>query len=155
MTTRSLTREAAPSLWVVRDRLTFHGPIEGSDLSLVEVEIPPGSGTPPHTHASPETFHVLSGEVTFTVFDGPAPRQVTGTPGATVAIASRVPHNYANASGRPATMLVMLDDSMVACFQDLGRREAPPMGPPSEAEIGAVMDACRRHGIEVMAGAPA
>jgi quercetin dioxygenase-like cupin family protein len=155
MTATVQTRDTAPKLWVVRDRLRYFGKISGSDLNLVEVEIPPGSGTPPHSHASPETFHVLSGEITFTLFDGPAPRQVKAGPGTVVAISSRVPHNYANASDAPAAMTVALDDSMIRFFEDLGRQEAPPSGPPTENEIAEVLAACRRHRIDVMAGAPA
>lgn len=152
MTTRSITRESAPTLWVLRDRLRFYGQLAGANLNLIEVEVPPGSGTPPHVHASPETFHVQSGEIVFTLFDGPAPRQVRGVAGTVLAIDPRMPHNYANVSDAPASMLVMLEDSMVRFFEDLGRAEPPPAGPPSDGEIAAVMDACRRHGIEVLGG---
>jgi len=36
-------------------------------------------------------------------------------------------------------------------FQEVGSRAAPPPGPPSADDIGRIMAACRRHGIEVMA----
>jgi hypothetical protein len=68
-----------------------------------------------------------------------------------VTIGSHEPHNYVNASGAPAEMLVVLEQSMKAFFQDLGRAHEPQMGPPSEAEIGEVMSACQRHGIDVLA----
>lgn len=154
MTSRILDHDAAPALWVLRDRLRFFGRVPGADLNLIEVEVPPGSGTPPHSHASPETFRVLSGEMTFTLFDGAAPREIRARPGTVVTIESRVPHNYANAGDGPAAMLVLLDDSMIDFFQDLGHADAPPPGPPSDAEIGEVMSACARHGIEIMGGPP-
>jgi hypothetical protein len=38
---------------------------------------------------------------------------------------------------------------MKAFFEDLGRTEAPEQGPPTTAEIGEVMGACERHGINM------
>ena len=54
--------------WVVADRIRFLGGPAGANLELVEVEIPPGSGTPPHSHASPELFYILDGEITIRHF---------------------------------------------------------------------------------------
>ncbi len=155
MTATILTPDTAPSLYVVRDRVRFFGPVEGTDLKLVEVEIPPGSGSPPHRHASPETFRVLEGEVTFGLF-GPdrPPEQVVTGPGAVVRLEAWAGHNYANLGATPARMLVVLDDSMIGFFEDLGTATAPQAGPPTEAEVGTIMAACQRHGIEVLAGRP-
>lgn len=145
--------EAAYTLWVVRDRIRFLGEVPGTDLALVEVDVPPGSGTPPHTHASPEVFRVLSGEVTFGLFASTPPREVAAGPGTVVTVPSGAPHNYRNAGSQPATFLVVVDRTMVAFFRDLGRHEPPPGSPPTAAEIAAVMAACTRHGINVL-GAP-
>lgn len=150
-----ITEADADSLWVVRDRIRFLGELAGTALSLVEVEVPPGSGTPPHTHDSPELFRVLSGTVTFGRFDDGPPSFVEAGPGSVVNVPPRVPHNYQNAGSSAALMLVALDRSMVAFFRDLGRSDAPPTGAPSGEEIAAVMSACARHGITVLAGAPA
>lgn len=151
----SVTRSAdADTVWVVRDRLRFMGDLAGTDLSVVEVEVPPGSGTPPHRHESPEIFRVLSGEITFGLFgDGP-PQQVTAPAGTVVTVPSNVGHNYANASTQGASMLVVVEQSMKQFFLDVGRRQTPPAGPPSDAEIGDVMAACARHGIAVLGGKP-
>jgi quercetin dioxygenase-like cupin family protein len=156
MTSTILTPDTAPTLYVVRDRIRFFGPVEGTDLKLVEVEVPPGSGSPPHRHASPETFRILEGEVTFGLFEpGHTPEQVVTGPGAVVRVEAWAGHNYVNLGTTPARMLVILDDSMIGFFEDLGSEVTPEAGPPSEAEIGAIMAACQRHGIEVMAGPPA
>jgi AcrR family transcriptional regulator/quercetin dioxygenase-like cupin family protein len=154
--TIGITRpEEAPALWIVRDHIRFMGDVAGTDLAVLEIEVPPGSGTPPHRHASPEIFRILSGEMTFGRFaDGP-PLVTTAGAGTVVTVPSQVPHNYQNASGAPATMLVVVDQSMVAFFRDLGRPAAPPAGPPSAAEIGAVLAACERHGITLLGGPPA
>lgn len=155
MTADITAPEAVRTLWVVRDRVRFLGGIGGADANLVEVEVPPGSGTPPHRHASPELFRILEGEITFGFFEpGQPPREAKAGPGAVVRVSGWAAHNYTNAGETPARMMVLLDGSMVGFFEDLGREEAPEAGPPSEAEIGAVLAACGRHGIEVLAGPP-
>jgi uncharacterized RmlC-like cupin family protein len=68
-----------------------------------------------------------------------------------VTVPTRVPHNYANASTAPASMLVVVERTMIDFFRDLGRREAPPQQPPGPDEIAAVLAACDRHGITVLA----
>jgi uncharacterized RmlC-like cupin family protein len=75
--------------------------------------------------------------------------------GTVVTVPSRVPHNYQNAGPAPASMLVVVERSMAEFFRDLGRPDAPPAGPPSDAEIAAVMAACARHDITILAGATA
>ncbi len=149
------TPQDAEALWVVRDRVRFMGDLAGTALSVLEVEVPPGSGTPPHRHDSPEIFRVLSGELTYGIFaDGP-PQFVTAAPGTVITVPSQLPHNYENRSESVATMLVVVERSMAAFFRDLGRRETPPAAPPSAAEIDAVLAACQRHGIVVLGGPPA
>ena len=151
--TISVTRHGeADALWVVRDRLRFMGDLAGTDLSVVEVEVPPGSGTPPHLHASPEIFRVLSGEITFGLFQDGPPQQVRAEPGTVVTVPSNVGHNYANLGSTPASMLVVVEQSMNEFFRDVGRSEAPPAGPPSDTEIADVMAACARHGIAILGG---
>jgi quercetin dioxygenase-like cupin family protein len=144
----------AETLWLVRDRLRFMGDLAGTQLSVVEVEVPPGSGTPPHRHASFEIFRVLSGEITFGLFEESPPRQVRAGAGTVVTVPSNLGYNYANMSDAPASMLVVVEHSMRDFFRDLGSAQAPPAGPPSEAEIASVMAACARHGIDMLAGKP-
>jgi quercetin dioxygenase-like cupin family protein len=148
-------RTDADALWVVRDRVRFMGDLAGTALTVLEVEVPPGSGTPPHLHDSPEIFRVLEGELTFGRFgDGP-PSLVAAGPGTVVTVPSRVPHNYANASAAPASMLVVVERSMADFFRDVGSREAPPAAPPADDEIARMLAACDRHGITILAPSPA
>lgn len=83
------------------------------------------------------------------------PTEVVAEPGTVVTVPSGRPHNYRNDGGAPATLLVVVDRSMVAFFRELGRSEAPPAGPPSEAEIGEVLAACGRHQITMLGEPPA
>ncbi|MCA1491776.1 cupin domain-containing protein [Sinorhizobium alkalisoli] len=143
------------SLWVVRDRITFRGEVADTGLSIVDVEVPPQSGTPPHRHPSPEIFRVLDGEITFGLFNEIPPREIVAGPGTVVTVPSNTPHNYLNASGRSATMMVVVEKQMADFFRDLGRSETPVGGPPDEGEIAAIMAACQRHDIEILGGPPA
>ena len=131
------------TLWVVADRIRFLGGLAGSNPELIEVEIPPGSGTPPHSHASPELIYVIDGELTVRQFAAGGPPEVTiAGPGTSVRIGPRAPHNYSNDSGHPVRMLVLIEASMVAIFRDIGTAE-PQV--PDFARIGAAM---QHHGTE-------
>lgn len=145
-------RQDADALWVVRDRVLFMGDLAGTNLSILEIEVPPGSGTPPHTHQSPEIFRVLSGEITFGIFEDGPPQQLRAEPGTVVTVPSNAGHNYTNMGTDAASMLVVVEKSMTQFFRDIGRSETPPAGPPSEAEIAEVMAACARHGITILGG---
>ena len=142
----------AETVWVVRDRLRFMGALDGTNLCVFEVEVPPGSATPPHIHDSPEIFRVTSGELTFGRFGGGPPLMQKAPAGTVVTVPSRLPHNYANEGPGPASMLVIAERSMDAFFRDLGRTSAPPAAPPSAEEIAEIMAACARHGIELLGG---
>lgn len=136
--------------WVVADKIRFLDNFPGSSTELLDIEVPAGSGTPPHTHESAELFYVLEGELTLRQFGPEVPPVVIHAgPGTSVRIPSRVPHNYVNESGKPVRMLVMLEASMVAFFRDIGSSE-PASGAPDFARIGAAM---QRHGIEALASA--
>ncbi len=140
----------ADSGYVVADKIRFLGNIPGYPIELLDIEVPAGSGTPPHTHESAELFYVLEGELTVRQF-GPEilPVVIHAGPGTSVRIPSRVAHNYVNESGSPVRMLVMLETSMVAFFRDIGSPE-PAAGPPDFERIGAAM---QRHGIQALAPA--
>ncbi|MFQ6186237.1 cupin domain-containing protein [Sinorhizobium meliloti] len=140
------TANNAEYLWVVADRIRFLGGVPGSDLELLDIEVPPGSGTPPHIHESPELFYILEGELTVRQFGAGLPQVIKAGPSTSVRVPSRVPHNYSNESDNPIRMLVMLAPSMIAFFRDVGSVERP-QGTPDFARIGAAMD---RHGIEAL-----
>jgi quercetin dioxygenase-like cupin family protein len=137
----------ADYLWVVADRIRFLGGVAGSDLELLDIEVPPGSGTPPHVHESPELIYILEGELTLRQFVADQfPREIKASAGTSVRVPSRVPHNYSNESVVPVRMLVMLAPSMIAFFRDIGSEDRPE-GAPDFARIGAAMS---RHGIETL-----
>ncbi len=138
--------DGGDALWVVGDRIRFLGGLPGSGLELIEVDVPAGSGTPPHSHASAEMFYIVSGELTVRLFpEGAPPAAVTAGPGEAVRIPPHVPHHYANESGGPAKMVVLLEPSMIAFFRDVGTDTRQDQ--PDFARLGAAM---ARHGIVVL-----
>lgn len=144
------TPQNGETLWVVADRIRFLGGVAGANLELIEVELPPGSGTPPHSHASPELFYVIDGEVSIRHFAaGRPPATIAATAGTSVRIARNAPHNYVNESGKPARMLVLVEPSMTAFFREIGTAE--PQAQPDFARIGAAM---QRHGIHALEFVP-
>ncbi|PWS38019.1 cupin domain-containing protein [Falsiroseomonas bella] len=144
-----LPASAAESLYVMGDRLRFAGALPPGDVVLLEVEVPPGSGTPLHRHASPELFRVLEGEVTFATGEGSR----VAVAGDVLSVASDAPHGYANPSTAPARMLVVLDRAMAAFFREIGS-PAPMDGPPGPEDFARIGAACARHGITLLGGPP-
>jgi quercetin dioxygenase-like cupin family protein len=142
--------EEAETVWVLGDRLRFMGTVAGTDLHVVEVTVPPGSGTPPHRHTSIEIFHVTEGEVTFGMFDGGPPSEVRGGAGAVVTVASNAAHNYSNRGSTNAVMLAVVQRQMHDFFAELGASEAPPPGPPSAEAMAHILAVCARHGVEML-----
>ena len=135
------------------DQVRFMGDVAGANLSVVDVTVMPGSGTPPHRHASPEIFRVTEGEVTFGIFGEGAPRMITASAGTVVTVPAWLGHNYSNQSGKLARFAAVLESEMVRFFEDVGVADMPPPGPPSDELIGRIMAACQRHGIEVLEAA--
>jgi quercetin dioxygenase-like cupin family protein len=137
----------AEDVWVVGDHIRFRGGLAGSDLQMIEVEVPVGSGTPPHRHASAEMFYVIDGTLTVGCFpEAGAPTMVEAGKGSTIRIESWAAHNYSNTGDKPVQMLVMIEPSMIAFFKDVGTAE--PQSQPDFGRIGAAMQA---HGIEMAA----
>ena len=89
---------AADTFWVMGDKVAKRGKLEGTEFNVVDVLIPPGSGTPPHTHASPEIFRILEGTVRIWSMVGGTPVETDAVPGDVVTIPAHAPHAYQNVS---------------------------------------------------------
>jgi quercetin dioxygenase-like cupin family protein len=136
--------------WVLTDHIRYLGRLPGRDVDLIEVQVAPGSGTPPHTHASAELFHVTEGEVTLGRFGAGPPAFRVLHAGEAAAVEPDAPHNYMNNSDHPARMVVLVEPQMTAFFRDLGRKDPPPAGPPGADLLAEVHAACARHGIRIL-----
>lgn len=144
----------APAVWVLRDRVSFLGSLPGSDCVLLEVEVAPGAGTPPHRHDSPEVFRVLEGELRIGLFDEQPPREIVAVPGTVVRIPAKAAHNYRNVTAVPARTLALVEQGMADFFHELGSPEPAPARPPTESELAMLAAICARHKIEILGGTP-
>ena len=92
-----------PHLGVVGDTYTIL--VRGADTDgrycLIDMYVPPGGGPPPHRHDFEESFTLLEGEVEVT-FRGEKSIARTGD---TLNIPANAPHQFHNASDRPARLL--------------------------------------------------
>jgi len=75
----------------------------GGRYCLIEMQVPPNAGPPPHRHDFEEMFTVLEGEIDLT-FRGTMQK---ATAGVTVNIPANAPHAFKNNSGAPARLLCM------------------------------------------------
>ena len=91
---------------VAGDVYRFLGAGAGTDGSyvLLEAEVPPGGGPPPHMHAREEEgFYILEGEIDFTA-EGTTLR---AGPGAYLNMPKTTSHSFRNNTDRPARMLIL------------------------------------------------
>ncbi len=101
---------------------------------LIDMQVPPGGGPPPHRHDFEETFTILEGEIEAT-FRG---EKTTVRAGMTLHIPANAPHSFVNSSDKPARMLCTCapagqEEFFLAVGTPVGSRTAIPPK-PSESE---------------------
>jgi quercetin dioxygenase-like cupin family protein len=95
---------------------------------LIDMHVPRGGGPPPHRHDFEETFMVMVGEVEVT-FRG---KKMAAREGETVHIPANAPHQFHNASKKPARLMcICAPAGQEKFFEEIGvpvetRTEAPP-----------------------------
>lgn len=143
---------SAPSFWVMGDQVTVRAKLHGTALNVIDVRVPPGSGVPPHTHASAEIFRVLEGTLTiWRMIDGVAGEH-EARPGDVVTIPGNAPHGYRNIGSGSCVFTAIVDDEMVAFFEEAASRQAPS-GPPTADVVRHIMELSGRHGIQILQAA--
>jgi quercetin dioxygenase-like cupin family protein len=145
--TRNLTLATAddqnrPHIGLVGDTYTtlLSGKDTAGRFSLIDMHIPPGGGPPPHRHDFEETFILLDGEIEAT-FRG---AQSTVKAGQTIHIPANAPHQFHNASDKPARLLCLCSPAgQEEFFAQVGvpvatRTTPPPKpDPAAQAELKA------------------
>ena len=113
----------------------------GGIYQLVEQQLPPGLGVPPHVHTrEDEVFFVLDGEVEFVIAD----TTVIARAGDVVHAPRDVPHAYRGAGDRPASIRFLVTPPQCEpMFDELSHLPLPP-DPAVLAEI------CARYGITLI-----
>ena len=94
---------------------------------LIDMQVPPGGGPPPHRHDFEEMFTVLEGEIALTCRG----ETVTAGVGKTVNIPANAPHAFKNRSETPARLLCMCapagqEEYFMAVGDPIASRAAPP-----------------------------
>jgi quercetin dioxygenase-like cupin family protein len=141
---------SAESFWVVGDRVSLRGQLAGTDLHAIDVEVPPGSGTPPHTHAYAEIFRVLRGTLRiWSLVDG-VPQDVDAGPGDVITIPAHAPHGYRNAGTEAAVFMAIVDGQAIRFFRAMASSE-PVIGPPGPDVVNRIMALTAAHGVEMLA----
>ncbi|MBA4016107.1 MAG: cupin domain-containing protein [Pirellula sp.] len=127
---------------------------EGTDTAgkyaTIDATVPPGGGPPPHKHSrEEESFYVLEGEITFSIDD----KQTVAGPGTFVQMPIGVWHGFRNNSDRPARMIISVAPAgLEQMFIEIGTPMAEgstTAQPPTPEEIGKLLAAAPRYGIEV------
>ncbi|TCV72649.1 cupin domain-containing protein [Neorhizobium sp. S3-V5DH] len=143
---------SAGVFWVMGDQVMKRGKLEGTGFNVIDVLVPPGSGTPPHMHASPEIFRILEGTLTIWSMVEGGPAEVEAVAGDVVTIPAHAPHAYRNSSSEPAIMMAIVDDGMMGFFEAAASHE-PPAGPPTPEVIERTMALTETHGIHILQAA--
>jgi quercetin dioxygenase-like cupin family protein len=148
METAVLAPGEGKSIWVVGDRYTVKtsGKDTGGVFALMEAEVLPGGGPPPHIHRrEDEAFYVLEGRIDFHA-DG---RAFTAGPGAWITLAKGSLHGFRNPGPDPAKMLIMVTPAgLEEFFLEVGRESDGPVAPTPE-DVEKLMEAAPRYGIEI------
>ena len=100
-------RPIRKSVWFGTDHFTplLTGAHTDGQLSIGLIQVPKGSGSPPHRHTrEDEAFYVMEGELTFLYGD----RMLTAGPGTFVWGPRGVAHNFTGSSEKPAKALLLV-----------------------------------------------
>jgi len=144
--------EEGRSIYVVGDLYRFLavGEDTGGSYALWEAIVPPSGGPPLHVHSREEEgFHVLEGEITFTIED----RSITAGRGTFASLPPGVRHAFRNNSDQTARMLILVAPAgLEKMFEETG---IPVEGPSSTAppvssdEIERLLAAAPRYGLTI------
>jgi mannose-6-phosphate isomerase-like protein (cupin superfamily) len=131
-------------------RFLATGEETGGRYAIWECIIPPGGGTPPHSHSREEEgFYILEGEMTFHFAD----RAVVAGPGTFTNTPIGTLHFFKNESNRPVKMLISVAPAgLEQMFLETGTAlpDGAQLAPaPTQAEIGKLLAAAPRYGVEI------
>jgi quercetin dioxygenase-like cupin family protein len=127
---------AMTHLSVVGDTYTIlvAGQDTGGRYTLIDMHVPPGGGPPPHRHDFEEMFSILDGEVEVT-FRG---KTSVARAGETINVPANAPHQFRNASDRPARLLcVCAPAGQEEFFTEVGDRVDGRTAPPPDLDDAA------------------
>lgn len=129
-----------------RGYFTVSAQTTGGALSIVETEVDPHGGVPPHIHRrEDETFYILSGRFTF----GIGEETIDAGPGDSVFAPRNLAHTWQCISAEGGRMLVLLTpgDNFEAFAIEMAEHGIVPSDPASLPKLLALAE---RYGIEML-----
>jgi len=111
--------------------------------------VPPGAVVPLHSHADPETFVVLSGELEGLVMSPAGFTWVPVGPGDVFHVPGNAKHAWRNTSREPAVAIVVSTPRIGRFFREVGTPVDPAdttARPPSDAAIQQFLQVAERYG---------
>jgi quercetin dioxygenase-like cupin family protein len=120
----------------------------GGAFGLIEQIVPPGLGSPYHVHHDEdESFYVLEGAIRF--FSGER-SWVLGA-GGFAFLPRGIPHGFRTEGDVPSRSLLQATPGGFEAFVAELSTAEPPAGPP---DMGALIAAAGRHGVEILGPLP-
>lgn len=120
------------SIWTVGNTFTLKATTEstGGSMLLMEMNVPPRGGPPPHVHhRTDEAFWVLEGEIE--ILDGD--RTFVAGAGSFVFVPKGTVHAFKNVGAGTARFLgIALPAGLEGYFQEVGRPAGEGTAPPPE-----------------------
>lgn len=129
-------KEGLPHIGLAGDTYTvlLSGKDTAGQYCLIDMHIPPGGGPPPHRHDFEESFIVLAGEIEAT-FRG---EKSVARAGQTIHIPANAPHQFRNASDKPAHLLCICSPAgQEEFFAAVGVPVATSTTPPPKLDPAA------------------
>jgi quercetin dioxygenase-like cupin family protein len=107
--------------------------------------IPPRGSVPLHSHADPETFLMLAGDVEGLVMSPEGHRWVAIRPGEVFHVPGGAPHAWRNPNDVPAVMNLVSTAQIGRFFREVGTPVSTP-APPSEDVLRRFLEVSERYG---------
>ena len=138
--------------WVLGDLYTFKavGEETGQAYALMEIQVRPQSGTPPHIHHhESEAFYVQAGEIEFQLDE----QVLVATPGMFLHSPPGQLHRFTNIGTTPARLLCWVTPAgLEKFFSSVGHPVTDSTDSPmvSPAEIERVLAIAPQYGLEII-----
>ncbi|MBA3367680.1 MAG: quercetin 2,3-dioxygenase [Geodermatophilaceae bacterium] len=138
-------------LWFFNGLMTVKagGPDTRDAFTLIEAQLPPGFGAPPHIHHEEEEgFYVLEGEVAITCGD----QSWTATPGVFALLPRGIPHSFQATGERTLKMLQITSPAQFERFAaEMGEpAQTMTLPEPSEVDVDKLLRVAPQYGIEML-----
>lgn len=143
--------ENVETLDVLGPRVEFLTRPEGDDDTpcVIRGTIPPGGIVPLHSHADPETFLALEGEVEGLVHHQEDFRWVRIRPGDVFHVSGGAKHAFRNRSEEPAVNIIVSTAKIGRFFREIGTPVGPATAtphPPTDAALERLFATAERYG---------